>query len=53
MKTETMKIKDIPVKQRKWILHWVHKYRNGETPEIFSNGLKFKNFKIKKNYTFR
>eukprot|EP01080_Neovahlkampfia_damariscottae_P005028 gene5028-8625_t len=54
MKSKTMKYKEIPVKQRKWILHWVQKYRNGETPEIFTNGDKttirfaFKKKKVKK-----
>jgi hypothetical protein len=41
-----MKKKDISTKQRKWILGWVEKYRNGETPDIPTNGtvffLKFK-----------
>lgn len=29
-----MKMKEIPIKQRRWILHWVEKYRKGETPNL-------------------
>jgi uncharacterized protein YbgA (DUF1722 family) len=41
MKSVTMKKKDISTKQRKWILGWVEKYRNGETPDIPTNGTVF------------
>jgi uncharacterized protein YdiU (UPF0061 family) len=34
MKSEIMKLKDIPVTNRKWILRWVQRYRLGETPGV-------------------
>lgn len=50
MKTEIMKLKEIPIIQRKWILKWVEKYRQGETPGITcKNGdVSIKKYNLKK-----
>lgn len=34
MKSEMMKKREIPCVQRKWILHWVNRYRLGDTPGV-------------------
>jgi hypothetical protein len=33
-KSRTLRLKEIPTKQRKWILKWVERYRQGDTPGI-------------------
>lgn len=50
MKTEIMRLKEIPLIQRKWILKWVQKYRQGETPGVTcKNGdVSTKKFNLKK-----
>ncbi len=32
LKSQSLKRMEIPVKQRRWILNWVEKYRQGMTP---------------------
>jgi hypothetical protein len=33
-KSRTLRLKEIPVKQRRHILKWVERYRQGDTPGV-------------------
>ncbi len=48
LKTRELKLKGIPIKQRRWILRWVEKYKQGFEPELIKFQSKAKRHKEKR-----